>query len=133
MVELYSQTKIKQKNNADSGRNFGGNNAPSWAFISSSNRVAGLQRAGFVCQKRQTNRNHLKSPFLIQRLKRGRAKARVPALLFICSSKAGRTTSPALSFLLKDDSLTAVCSKPCHPLWHQSQQRKYYSVRYKST
>jgi len=56
LLELYSQTKIKQKSNADRGRNFGGNNAPSWAFISSSNRVAGLQRAGFVCQKRQTNK-----------------------------------------------------------------------------
>lgn len=56
LVELYSQTKIKQKNNADSGRNFGGNNAPSWAFIFSSNRVAGSQRAGFVCQKILTNK-----------------------------------------------------------------------------
>lgn len=140
--ELYSHTKIKQTNNADSGRNIGGNNAPSWAFIFSSNRVADLQGGGFVCQKRQTNRNHLKSPFLIQRLKRGRVKARVPALLFICSSKAGPTTSPALSSLFKDDSLTtALCSKSCHPLWHQSEQQlnnlfeqlKDYSVHYKST
>lgn len=53
MGELYSHTKIKQTNNADSGRNIGGNNASSWAFIFSSNRVAGLQGGGFVCQKRQ--------------------------------------------------------------------------------
>lgn len=59
--ELYSHTKIKQTNNADRGRNIGGNNAPSWAFISSSNRVAGLQGAGFVCQKKEKKTNKQES------------------------------------------------------------------------